>query len=84
VAEGGAVGSSREEFQSCISEKEQKLPTYRMRCDEIYLLIVASGLHISSDPGDADALKASSYQGSFDGVLLLDRIRGTVSRLTCE
>lgn len=82
--ESGAVGCTPTEIQSCIDEKQLKLWNYRANCDQVYLLIVAEGSHVSTHPGDTTEVREHFYRSGFDRVLFLDRVQRHVAPLNFE
>lgn len=84
VTQAGFVGVDPNEIQALVTEKDGKLSNYRQKCDTVYLLIVADGWYLSSDPGDAHRLAGNVFAGGFDRVVFYYRAGDGVVDLTCE
>lgn len=84
VSGGGAVpdlAGAAAAIQQAVSAKERKIEGYRRYCDQLWLLVVAEGTHqgsyIAIDPED----EPPTVFSSFDRVLLLSVIHGSVLEL---
>jgi hypothetical protein len=63
------------EIQDLITSKNPKVPDYLLKCDKVWLLIVADGQNISSNVDVPEAVKQNTYSSSFEKVLFYDRLR---------
>ncbi len=78
--EAGFVGVGVDEIREFIRAKEAKVKSYLANCDEVWLLIVADGRHISSTIElKLDNLPA--FSSGFARVLLYDGVANVVTRL---
>ncbi len=74
TSDGGAVGALQPSFiQLALDKKEEKIHSYRLKGEKVWILIVASGLKMSSyfDRDNSEFLEAT-YNSSADAVFLLD------------
>jgi hypothetical protein len=78
--EGGFIGGAIADVQAVVDRKEPKTDSYLLRCDEVWLLIVADGVHISSTL-DLEIQPGSIMRSQFARVLFYDGDSNTVSRL---
>jgi hypothetical protein len=78
--EAGFIGGGISDIQAIVELKEPKIASYLSRCDEVWLLIVADGAHISSTL-DLDIELDSTLRTQFTRVLFYDHVSKTVSRL---
>ena len=61
-----------DELKNIIVEKEKKLPLYRDKCDEVWLLIVAEGLGPSSIIKLESRIYNYSFNSQFDRIFFFD------------
>lgn len=61
-----------DELKNIIDEKEKKLPLYRDKCDEVWLLIVAEGLAPSSITELESEIYNYSFNSQFDRIFFFD------------
>lgn len=80
-AEAGFLGSQPEELQAVITSKDSKFSEYRRACDEVWLLVVADGRHISSTFSPEEETLAHAYHSPFDRVFFFDLPTGIARRL---
>ena len=71
-----------EQLQRAIDKKNLRCATYKRRCSEIWLLLVAEGSGLSSMFGIPPELRSHRFCTSFDKVLLLGDFDGRVIELT--
>jgi len=84
-SDGGSVPHLRDSFgllQKILNEKEPKISGYRMRCDEVWLLIVADGSTMQSFVVIDEDIPDHLLVSSFDAVYLLSAIYQRVVRLS--
>lgn len=74
-SQAGSVPHLRDSFgrlQKILDEKEPRIPAYRQRCDEVWLLIVADGTTMQSFVViDEDEVPSHHLVSSFDAAYLL-------------
>jgi hypothetical protein len=80
AVEAGFTGAGIADIQSVVDAKEPKIKSYLLRCDEVWLLIVADGTHISSSL-DIEFEPSSTINTQFARVLLYNGASDVVSRL---
>jgi hypothetical protein len=68
----GFMGTNTSDIQWIISGKDKKIYTYRKKCQEVWLVIVADGSYLSSIPVLDGVIAAHQYQSTFDRVLFCD------------
>ena len=78
--EVGFIGATAADIQAVVNQKEPKVSSYLSRCTEVWLLIVASGVHISSTV-DFKRETGATISTRFDRVLLYDGVGHSVTRL---
>ncbi len=78
--EVGFIGIGIDEVAEFVKTKETKLGRYLANCDEVWLLIIADGRHISSSV-ELKADNSLALCSSFTRVLLYDAIVNAVTRL---
>jgi hypothetical protein len=68
------------EIANIIASKDAKIPHYLMRCDKVWLIIVAGAeaQHISSYMSAQEQLANCEFESHFDRVLIYDRIQKQV------
>lgn len=69
------IGLAVKQIQETISKKEPNLNRYLSKCEEIWLIIVCEGYHLSSmvSIDDDDETLLFSYKTNFDCLLLYDK-----------
>jgi hypothetical protein len=74
-----------DQVQGEISRKEPRVPTYRKRVDEIWLLVATNGIVRDSASSVDDDVLEHEYTTSIDGVVLLDEAmqRAVTLRIRC-
>ena len=82
--EAGSLGYDVHRVQVVLGEKESKVAGYRKRCQEIWLVIVAEGRHISSTFFPDKDFETATFRTSFDRVFILDVFRNLVRELRVE
>jgi hypothetical protein len=80
----GWIGVQTNEIQHLIDVKNEKAQEYLGRCDEIWLIIVADGLYISSNIDLPEATSSNIFESSFEQVLVYDRISSSVFPLRLQ
>ncbi len=71
--ESGFISVVPNEIQEIISSKNVKVRQYKTNCDEVWLVIVAEGTHISSTVGLEQDTLTNQFDSEFDKVLFYDR-----------
>jgi len=61
-----------DELKNIIVEKEKKLPLYRDKCDDVWLLIVAEGISPSSITKLKNSVYNYSFNSQFDRIFFFD------------
>lgn len=61
-----------DELKNIIAEKKKKLPLYRNKCNEVWLLIVAEGIAPSSITKLESAIYNYSFNSQFDRIFFFD------------
>ena len=61
-----------DELKNIITEKDKKLPLYRDKCDEVWLLIVAEGIKPSSIATLDSSVYNYSFNSQFDRIFFFD------------
>ncbi len=59
------------EFQKILRDKEAKLPTYRLQCRGVWLLIVARGFEPSTFGDLGSEVEGYQFESGFDRVFFL-------------
>jgi hypothetical protein len=72
------------DLQNRIEEKEGKLASYRQKCSQVWLLIVANGLEPSTFGEPAPEIEESSFETSFDRVFFLHHADKLVVELSTQ
>lgn len=68
----GFVSVSINEVRSLIASKNVKVPAYLQQCDEVWLLIVADGVNISSTIDLSEEIQRTRFPSQFKKVLFYD------------
>jgi hypothetical protein len=79
-AESGFIGGTMSDIQEVVEAKEPKIQSYLTKCDEVWLLIIADGAHISSTL-DIELEPSATLRTQFERVLLYDGDSKSVLRL---
>jgi hypothetical protein len=69
------------ELQQIMRNKEAKVPSYRQKCREVWLLIVARGFEPSTFGDLGSEVEAHEFETAFDRVFFLHHSDGSVSEL---
>jgi len=80
-SDGGFVTATVPEIVRLIESKNMKVPSYRQRCQELWLVVVADGERISSNLDVTDDVLNTEFTSDFDSVLLYPRLEHTVHAL---
>jgi hypothetical protein len=72
VVSAGFISASVQEIRALIAYKDVKVPTYRQRCDEIWLLIVADGASISSTVDLSEDVRHEFFASRFERAYFYD------------
>ena len=72
------------DLQNRIEEKEGKLTSYRQKCSQVWLLIVANGLEPSTFGELAPEIEEFSFETSFDRVFFLHHVDELVVELSTQ
>lgn len=67
-----------------IEEKEDKVTSYRQKCSQVWLLIVANGFEPSTFGELAPEIEAFSFETSFDRVFFLHHADELVVELSMQ
>jgi hypothetical protein len=78
--ESGFIGGTIADIQEIVDAKEPKVQSYLTKCDEVWLLIIADGTHISSTL-DFDVEPSATLHTQFARVLLYNGESKSVFRL---
>lgn len=78
--ESGFIGGAISDIQEIVDAKEPKIQSYLTKCDEVWLLIIADGAHISSTL-DFDVDSRATLHTRFARVLLYNGESNSVFRL---
>jgi hypothetical protein len=78
--EAGFIEATVADIQAIVAPKEPKVSSYLSRCDEVWLLIVVDGTHISSSL-DLKFETCPVIHTQFTRVLLYDGFLGVVTQL---
>jgi hypothetical protein len=78
--ESGFIGGTIADIQEIADAKEPKVQSYLTKCDEVWLLIIADGAHISSTL-DFDVESSATLHTQFARVLLYSGDSNSVFRL---
>ena len=79
--ESGWISVQSDEIQEIISSKSIKVEKYKEKCDEIWLIIVADGQHISSNVGLEHIKPNNQYSSEFDKIIFYDRFTQNIINL---
>ncbi len=79
--EAGFVTVTPEELQKVIDDKNALADGYLEKCDTMWLLIVAEGLHVASTASLTDAARQHVYQSRFERVFFFDSFSRVITSL---
>lgn len=77
----GFISITPNEVQQIINKKDKKVPEYLNKCQEVWLLVIADGIYISSSVGIPQEVLQQEFISRFFRVFLYNRENKGVSEL---
>ena len=77
----GWISVEFDEIQGIISSKNLKVKHYKEKCQNVWLVIVADGRHVSSNVGLENITSRNQYSSEFDKVIFYDRFTQNIIEL---